>query len=240
MKTKYGFDDNDDPPPPYPFDTIADNLNTEPENVDEKAKQVGIVELKLETPAKIEQSDTQRKADKNWVDDFLAGVGNAKRTLQGLNDQAIAAVLFEEANPPKIDTEIDPVFIADNDTDKLTDENKAFIKVLLDKANYKDILGDIEDKGNRQKIIQGNQSIPIPPQAQPKPATTPDLTPPISTGIKSVGDKNWDNYIKFLEIYRPDLLVDKPDIFDSAIPTAIKTEIDDIVSTEPWLRPKIN
>ena len=32
LKTEYVFDD--DPPPPSPFETIEDNLNTEPENID--------------------------------------------------------------------------------------------------------------------------------------------------------------------------------------------------------------
>ena len=37
LKTKYEFDDND-LLPPYLFDTIEDNLNTEPENMEEKVK----------------------------------------------------------------------------------------------------------------------------------------------------------------------------------------------------------
>ena len=53
FKTKYEFDDND-LPPPYPFDKIEDNLNTESENIQEKVKQVDIVEPKLETPTEIE------------------------------------------------------------------------------------------------------------------------------------------------------------------------------------------
>ena len=54
LKTKYEFDDND-LSPPYPFDTIEDNLNTEPEKVEEKVKQVDIVEPILEMPTEIEQ-----------------------------------------------------------------------------------------------------------------------------------------------------------------------------------------
>ena len=99
LKTKYEFDDND-LPPPYLFDTIEDNLNTEPENIEEKVKQVDIVEPKLETSTEIKQSDNTRKADKKWLDDFLAGVENTRRTLQELNDQAIAAVLSEETDAP--------------------------------------------------------------------------------------------------------------------------------------------
>ena len=68
LKTKYDFDDDDynnPPPPPYPIETIQVNLNTEPENIDEKAKQVDIVEPKLETPAEIEESDKTKKAGKS-------------------------------------------------------------------------------------------------------------------------------------------------------------------------------
>ena len=137
LKTKYEFEDND-LPPPYTFDMIGDNLNTEPENIEEKVKQVNIVEAKLETPTEIEHSDNNRKSDNDWLDDFLAGVETTKQTLQELNDQAIAAVLSEETDVPQIDT----IIIDDKELfgkDELTDENKAFIKTLLDRANYKDI-----------------------------------------------------------------------------------------------------
>ena len=69
LKTKYEFDDND-PLPPYSFDTIQDNLKTEPENINEKFKQIVIVEPKLETSTEIKQSDNTRKGAKNWLDDF--------------------------------------------------------------------------------------------------------------------------------------------------------------------------
>ena len=82
LKTKYGFDDNDSPPPLYPFDTIQDSLNTESENIDEKFKQIDIVEPKLETSTKIKETKNTRKADKKWLDDFLAGVENTKRSLK--------------------------------------------------------------------------------------------------------------------------------------------------------------
>ena len=144
LKTKYEFDD--DPPPAHPFDTIQDNFNTEPENIDKEVKQVDIIELKLETPAKINENDNAKKFNNKLLDDFLVGIENTKQTLQELNDQAI---------------EIDPVFIDDNDVffkDELTDENKAFIKTVLDKANYTDTLGDQDD---RQKLIQGDLSVPI-------------------------------------------------------------------------------
>ena len=77
LKAKYDFDDNN-PPLPYSFGTIQGNLNTEPENIDEKFKQIDIVEPKLETSTEIKQSDNTRKAGKKWLDDFLAGVENTK------------------------------------------------------------------------------------------------------------------------------------------------------------------
>ena len=62
--------------------------------------------------------------------------------------------MSEETDVPQIDTQIDTIFIDDNELfgkDEPTYENKAFIKTLLDKANYKDILDDIKD--DQQKLI---------------------------------------------------------------------------------------
>ena len=238
MKTKYEFDDND-PPPPYPFDTIQDNLNIDLENFDEKFKQIDIVKPKLETSTEIKQSGNTRKADKKWLDDFLADVENTKQTLQELNDQAVAAVLSEETDMSQIDTQINTIFIDHNELfgkDELTDENKAFIKTLLDKANYKDILDDVKD--DQQKLIQDDLIIPIPTgdikteiiddDVPPDslffpteneifetddviPSTVPNLMPPQKTGIKSVDDKNYEDCLKILQIYRPDLFIDEGD-----------------------------
>ena len=217
LKTKYEFDDND-PPPPYPLDTIEGNLNTEPENIEEKVKQVDIVEPKLEKLTQAEQSDNNRKSDNDWLNQFLAGAETTKQTLQELNDQAIAAVLSEGTDAPQIDTKIDIIFIDDNELfpkDELTDENKAFIKTLLNKANYKDILDD--NKDDQQKLIQDdvppdplffpteNEIFddilpPTVPLVTPKTEFLPDLTHPQKTGIKSVDDKNYEDYLKVLPV----------------------------------------
>ena len=132
LKRKFEFDDPP-PPPPYPVDTIADNLNIEPEETSEKIKHDDgdNVEPTLETATKIENINTQRKFDKVWLDNFLNRVKTTKQVLQELNDQAIADLLYEELNAPTTNTQIDPIFIDDNDVfskDDLTDENKELIK----------------------------------------------------------------------------------------------------------------
>ena len=176
--------------------------------------------------------------------------------------------MSEETDAPQIDNQIDTIFIDDNELfgkDELTDENKAFIKTLLGKANYKDILDDIKD--DQQKLIQDNLSVPIPtgdikteiiddvvlpeplffsteneifddivpptvPLVAPKTEFIPDLTPPQKTDIKSVDDKNYEDYLKILQIYRPDLFIDEEDDY---VITQPKTEIiDDII---PPLKP---
>ena len=128
--------------------------------------------------------------------------------------------MSEETDVPQIDI----IFIGNNELfrkDELTDENKAFIKTLLDKANYKDILDVIKD--DQQKLIQDDLSIPIPtddikteiiddvvlpdPLFFPTgneifeiddviPSTVPNLMPPQKRGVKSVDDKNYEDYLK--------------------------------------------
>ena len=49
-----------------------------------------------------------------------------------------------------------------------------------------------------------------------------DLTLPQKTGIKSIDDKNYEDYLKILQIYRPDLFIDEEN--NCVIPTP-KTEI---------------
>ena len=158
LKRKFEFDDPP-PPPPYPVDTIADNLNIEPEEISEKIKHDDgdNVEPTLETASKIENSNTQRKFDKVWLDNFLNRVKTTKQVLQELNDQVIVDLLYEELNAPTT-TQIDPIFIDDNDVfskDDLTDENKELIKTLLDNSNY---FFDNAQKDDQQELIQTDLS----------------------------------------------------------------------------------
>ena len=140
LKQKYEIDDVDPPPPPY-----TGSVYVEPDSISKKIRQFNgdVAEPKLETPSEIKQKDTERKFDKAWLDNFLNGVKTTKQVLQELKDQAIADLLSEEIMAPKADTEIDPIFIDDNDIfvkDDLANENKEFIKNLLDKSNYNSIL----------------------------------------------------------------------------------------------------
>ena len=158
LKTKYEIDDDPPPPPPpYPYFNTA--VCSKPGNVSEKIRQFNgdVVEPKLETPAEIKQNDTQRKFDQVRFDDFLNGVKTTKKVLQELNDQAIADLLSEEVMVPEVDTQIDPIFIDDNGIfakDDLTDENKEFIKSLLDKSNHTGVFSSDEDE--QQDLIQTN------------------------------------------------------------------------------------
>ena len=46
--------------------------------------------------------------------------------------------------------------------------------------------------------------------------------PPQKTGVKSVDDENYEDYLKILQIYRPDLLTDEEENYVIRTP---KTEI---------------
>ena len=58
--------------------------------------------------------------------------------------------------------------------------------------------------------------------------------PPQKTGIKSVDDKNYEDYLKIPHIYRPDLFIDEEDNNNNSnnnyvIPTLKIEIIDDVV-----------
>ena len=179
--------------------------------------------------------------------------------------------MSEETDAPQINTQIDTIFIDDNELfgkDELADENKAFIKTLLDKANYKDILDDIKD--DQQKLIQDDLSITIPtgdiktetiddvvapdplsfpteneifeiddvipstvPLVTPKTEFIPNLMPSQKTSNKSVDDKNYEDYLKVLQIYRPDLFIDEEDNYVISTPKSEIIEIEDVVPPAP-------
>ena len=100
IETKYEIDDL--PSPPETITIEEDDLNNEPESVDEKSKRIGdVIENTLETATQIEISDADRKKEQEWLDDFLRGI--APPTEQKLNDKAIAQVLSEETDNPQMD-----------------------------------------------------------------------------------------------------------------------------------------
>ena len=100
IETKYEIDDL--PSPPETITIEEDDLNNEPESVDEKSKRIGdVIENTLETATQIEISDADRKKEQEWLDNFLRGI--APPTEQKLNDKAIAQVLSEETDNPQMD-----------------------------------------------------------------------------------------------------------------------------------------
>ena len=104
---------------------------------------------------------------------------------------------------------------------------KTGIKSVDDK-NYEDYLKmlqiyrpdlfiDEEDNNNNNNYVIPTPKIEIIDDVVPPDIFTPktefvsDLAPPQKTGIKSVDDKNYEDYLKVLQIYKPDLFIDEED-----------------------------
>ena len=136
----------------------------------------------------------------------------------------------------------------------LTPPQKAGVKSVNDK-NYEDYLKIlqiyrphlfIDEQDNNINNNNDNYVIPtlkieiiddvVPPDIfTPKTEFVSDLTRPQKTGIKSVDDKNYEDYLKVLQIYRPDLLIDE--VGNYIMPTS-KTEIIEIEDVVPPAPPK--
>ena len=71
------------------------------------------------------------------------------------------------------------------------------------------------------------------PLVTPKAEFIPNLTPPQKTGNKSVDKKNYEDYLKVLQIYRPDLFIDEKDNYVISIPKTGIIEIEDVVPPTP-------
>ena len=67
----------------------------------------------------------------------------------------------------------------------------------------------------------------------PKTEFVSNLTPPQKTGIKSVDDKNYEDYLKVLQIYRPDLFIDEEGNYVIPTPKTEIIEIEDVVPPAP-------
>ena len=59
------------------------------------------------------------------------------------------------------------------------------------------------------------------------------MTPPQKTGNKSADDKNYEDYLKVLQIYKPDLFIDKEDNYVTSTPKTEIIEIEDVVPPTP-------
>ena len=107
----------------------------------------------------------------------------------------------------------------------------------VDDKNYEDCLKILQiyrpdlfiDEGDNNNNSNNNYVIPTPKIEiindvvpadifTPKTEFVSDLTPPQKTGIKSVDDKSYEDYLKVLQIYRQDLFIDKEDNY--VIPTS--------------------
>ena len=129
----------------------------------------------------------------------------------------------------------------------LTPPQKTGVKSVDDK-NYEyylkilqiyrpDLFIDEEDNNNNNN---NNYVIPapkiesiddvVPPDIfTPKIEFVSDLTPSQKTGIKLVDDKNYEDYLKVLQIYRPDLFIDEEDNYVIPTPKNEINEIEDVV-----------
>ena len=74
---------------------------------------------------------------------------------------------------------------------------------------------------------------PTVPHVTPKTEFIPNLTPPQKTGIKSIDDKNYEDYLKVLQIYRPGLFIDEEDNYFIPTPKTGIIEIEDVVPPTP-------
>ena len=114
-----------------------DDLNVEPENVDEKAKRFEpVVDPTLETPEQVEISDQDKLREQEWLDDFLRRI--TPPTEQEENDRTIVQVLTKEMDQSD-DINIEDIFIDDNEAfynDDMTENHKENIKSLIDKTNF--------------------------------------------------------------------------------------------------------
>ena len=141
---------------------IEDDLNIEPENVDEKAKRFEPVsEPALKTPEEIEKTETDRLKD---LFDGLEMVSEQEK-----NDGIIAEIFAEQE--PILDRKIEDIFIDDDESFKdydITEEDKDYIRSLIDKTNFvQDMDDDIDLKvksdgndGDDEVIIV--KSVPAP------------------------------------------------------------------------------
>ena len=86
---------------------------------------------------------------------------------------------------------------------------------------------DVIDPANANPvdiIAQPEVTTTLPPANTDLPSILSDLTPPPKTGIKSVDDENYENYLKLLQTYRLDLFIDEED--DYVAPIKVDSDSD--------------
>ena len=97
-----------------------------------------------------------------------------------------------------------------------------------------DLFTDKVDNNNNAVIPTTKIEDVVPPDIfTPKTEFIPDSTPPQKTGIKNVDDKNYEDYLKAFQIYRPDLFIDEEDNYVISTPKTEIIEIEDVVPPTP-------
>ena len=97
---------------------------------------------------------------------------------------------------------------------------------------------DEEDNNNNNYVIPTSKieiiDDVVPPDIfTPKTEFVSNLTPPQKTGIKSVDDKNYEDYLKVLQVYRLGLFIDEEDNYIIPTPKNEIIEIEDAVPPKP-------
>ena len=119
------------------------------------------------------------------------------------------------------------------------DKNYEDYLKMLQLYRRPDLFIDEEDNNNNNNYVTPTPKIEIIDDVVPPDIFTPktkfvsDLTPPQKTGIKSVDDKNYEDYLKVLQIYRPNLFIDEEDNYVIPTPKTEIIEIEDVVLPVP-------
>ena len=110
-----------------------DSMNVEPENADEKLNQFEpYVEPELETPEQIDYYEKIKQEEKYEIERILDSVES-----EGEIGKTIEDIFNGEEN--NVDCKIEDIFIDDNEAfenDDITEEDKQFIRSLIDKTNF--------------------------------------------------------------------------------------------------------
>ena len=132
------------------IETIDNNLNVEPENADEKLKLYEpYVEPTWETPVEIETLETNKPKDRDEISEIMNKGENGVDEIKTEEkiDKTIDNIIEGDRN--NVDGKIEDIFIDNNkifENDDMTDEDKEFIRSLINKTNFfPETRNDVDD-----------------------------------------------------------------------------------------------